>query len=334
MNKHDKTYLDTCKSLLENGFPSDDRTGTGTIKDFGLHMRFPMKHGFPLLTTKKVPIRLIELELRMFLLGITDNNFLKDQDVHIWDAFANDDGYLGEIYGAMWRRWPGKGTAHFSAAEGSWVSYERIDQIAELMKMLRENPNSRRKLVSGWNPALLPVEGVSHADNVNAGLQALPPCHTMWQVHCRNLTIPEREAIHKEKNGGRLIGSKTEEFRHQVLDRLDVPRIGVSLQLYQRSADMFLGVPFNIASYSLLLHYIAASLGMQPIDFIWNGGDCHIYNNHVEQMQTQIARLKECPASPQLWIGNPKDDLWDYTADDIELRNYFPMAAIKGAVAV
>lgn len=321
MNKHDTMYLSTCKTLLERGFPSDDRTGTGTTKDFGLNMRFSMKDGFPLLTSKKVPIRMIELELRMFLNGITDNNFLKNEDVHIWDAFATDDGYLGPIYGAMWRNWP----------DGEVGG---VDQIADLMKALRENPNSRRKLVTGWNPDLLPIEGNDHAVNVNMGRQALPPCHTMWQVHCRNLTVAEREAIHKRKNESRLYGSKTESFRHQVLDKLDIPRIGVSLQLYQRSADMFLGVPFNIASYSLLLHYIAHTLDMEPLDFIWNGGDCHIYNNHVEQMQTQIARIAEAPESPTLWLNKHRDDIWDYNDNDIELRNYFPMAAIKGAVAV
>lgn len=324
-NLHDTMYLRTCEHLLESGYPSDDRTGTGTTKLPGLHMRFPMKHGFPLLTSKKVPMRLIELEKRMFLNGWTDNNFLKDRNVHIWDAFANEDGELGPVYGAMWRRWPGQND------DGS---YREIDQIADLMNALRENPNSRRKLVTGWNPDFLPVEGRSHAENVNAGLQALPPCHTMWQVHCHNLSVRDREDVHKRRNGGALIGSTTESFRHEVLDKLDIPRMGVTLQLYQRSADMFLGVPFNIASYSLLLHYIAHTMNMEPVDFIWNGGDCHIYNNHVDQMNLQIGRQRECPKSPTLRIIGPRRELWDYTDADIELLNYYPMEAIKGAVAV
>lgn len=226
MNNHDSLYLNTCDELLQYGRPSSDRTGTGTTKAPGLNMRFFMEHGFPLLTSKFTPIRLIELELRMFLNGITDNNFLKDQNVHIWDAFTNEDGELGPVYGAVWRDWP-TGAYH----DGQEVF---VDQIAELMKGLREKPMSRRHIVTGWNPALLPIEGRSHAENVNAGLQALPPCHTMWQVHCHELTVEEREEQHKLRNGSVLMSSKTESFRHQVLDRIGVPKYGVSLQLYQR----------------------------------------------------------------------------------------------------
>ncbi|ATW58019.1 thymidylate synthase [Pseudomonas phage nickie] len=325
MNQHDSLYLQTCQGLLEYGRPSSDRTGTGTTKAPGLNMRFFMQDGFPLLTSKFTGMRLIELELRAFLNGITDNNFLSSQNVHIWDAFANEKGELGPIYGAMWRNWP--------VMCQSGESYE-VDQIAELMKGLREKPMSRRHIVTGWNPALLPVEGRSHAENVNAGLQALPPCHTMWQVHCHELTVEEREEQHKLRNGSVLLGSKTESFRHQVLDRLEVPKYGVSLQLFQRSADMFLGVPFNIASYSLLLHYIAHSLNMVPHSFIWNGGDCHIYNNHVEQMNLQISREKDAPPSPQIRFKCAPKDIWDYTADDFEIVGYEHMGKIQGDVAV
>lgn len=218
-NNHDSLYLNTCDELLRYGRPSSDRTGTGTTKAPGLNMRFFMEHGFPLLTSKFTPIRLIELELRMFLNGITDNNFLKDQNVHIWDAFTNEDGELGPVYGAVWR----------GLSPG-----QQVDQLTELMKNLREKPMSRRHIVTGWVPELLPVEGRSHAENVNAGLQALPPCHTLWQVHCHELTVEEREEQHKLSNGSVLMGSKTESFRHQVLDRIGVPKYGVSLQLYQR----------------------------------------------------------------------------------------------------
>lgn len=325
MNKHDSLYLQTCQGLLEYGRPSSDRTGTGTTKAPGLNMRFFMQDGFPLLTSKFTGMRLIELELRMFLNGITDNNFLSSQNVHIWDAFANEKGELGPIYGAMWRNWPDIGE------DGSCY---QIDQIANLMQGLKDKPMSRRHIVTGWNPTLLPVEGRSHAENVNAGLQALPPCHTMWQVHCHELTVEEREEQHKLRNGSVLLGSKTESFRHQVLDRLEVPKYGVSLQLFQRSADMFLGVPFNIASYSLLLHYIAHSLNMVPHSFIWNGGDCHIYNNHVEQMNLQISREKDAPPSPQIRFNCAPKDIWDYTADDFEIVGYEHMGKIQGDVAV
>lgn len=319
-NAHDQTYLYGCQNILLRGRPSTDRTQTGTTKLPGLSMRFNMKDGFPLLTSKFTSMKAIELELRMFLKGITDNNFLSSQGINIWTAFTNEEGYLGPIYGAMWRRWPGEhGLFH--------------DQIFNLMDGLRHNPMSRRHIVTGWNPAILPVEGVSHAENVNAGLQALPPCHTMWQVHCCELTIEERMDIMTRK-GVMIFTDGTDAGRIKVLDEKGAPKYGVSLQLYQRSADMFLGVPFNIASYSLLLHYIANTLNMVPMEFIWNGGDCHIYNNHVEQVQEQFGRINTCPVSPTIRFKNKRENLWDYTADDFEIVGYNPMPAIKGKMAV
>lgn len=325
MNHHDAQYLENCSGLLEYGRASTDRTGTGTIKAPGLNMRFFMEHGFPLLTTKSTPMRLIELELRMFLNGICDNNFLSSQNVHIWDAFANNDGDLGPIYGAMWRNWPGMND------DGS---PRVIDQIADLMKGLKEKPMSRRHIVSGWNPDLLPVEGRSHAENVDAGLQALPPCHTMWQVHCHELTVEERVDLLNKKGLVMFTDGENPERTHTVCDSNNIPRHAVSLQLYQRSADMFLGVPFNIASYSLLLHYIAHSLNMVPYSFIWNGGDCHIYKNHVEQVNLQISRGLDAPASPTIKFKCAPKDIWDYTIDDFEIVGYEHMGAIKGDVAV
>lgn len=323
-NIHDTTYLTTVKGLLEYGRPSSDRTGTGTIKAAGLSMRFHMDHGFPLLTSKSVPLRIIELELRMFLNAITNNKFLTDEGINIWTPFANAEGELGPIYGSMWREWP------VMCQSGEEFG---IDQIAELMKGLREKPMSRRHIVTGWNPALLPVEGRSHAENVNAGLQALPPCHTMWQVHCFELTAEER---HEMLPSGLILTAdfKTEAQWNVIFDAHGIPKHGVSLQLYQRSADMFLGVPFNIASYSLLLHYIAHSLNMKPMEFIWNGGDCHIYNNHIAQMNEQVDRMFDAPASPTIEITGPRRDLWDYTTHDVIVKDYRPMAAIKGAMAV
>lgn len=316
MNPHDAQYLENCSGLLEYGRPSTDRTGTGTTKAPGLNMRFFMEHGFPLLTSKFTPIRLIELELRAFLNGITDNMFLSSQNVHIWDAFTNKNNELGPVYGAVWR---GLDTA------------QPVDQLVALMENLKKNPMSRRHIVTGWVPELLPVEGRSHAENVDAGLQALPPCHTMWQVHCHELTLEERwERFPNGKN----VRVKGEEQERIVLDAHNVPRHAVSLQLYQRSADMFLGVPFNIASYSLLLHYIAHSLNMVPYSFIWNGGDCHIYNNHVEQMNLQISRGLEAPASPTIKFNCGPKDIWDYTIDDFEIVGYEHMGSIKGDVAV
>lgn len=319
MNQHDSLYLQTCSGLLEYGRPSSDRTGTGTTKAPGLNMRFFMEHGLPLFTSKFTAMRLVELELRAFLNGITDNNWLFDQNVHIWDAFTNAEGQLGPVYGAVWR--------------GTGQHTQCVDQLAELMKGLREKPMSRRHIVTGWIPELLPVEGRSHAENVDAGLQALPPCHTMWQVHCHELSLEERwERFPK----GIILSAdgKTEAQEHLICDAHNVPRYGVSLQLYQRSADMFLGVPFNVASYSLLLHYIAHSLNMVPHSFIWNGGDCHIYNNHVDQMNLQISREKDAPPSPTIKFNCAPKDIWDYTADDFEIVGYEHMGKIQGDVAV
>lgn len=333
MNLHDSTYLNLCHDVAKYGRPSDDRTGTGTRKRTGLTARFPMSAGFPLLTTKFVSMKAIELELRMFLKGITDNDFLASEGINIWTPFANEDGYLGPIYGAMWRRWPGQGEAHFSAAQGGWVHYETVDQIDELMRGLVEKPTSRRHVVSGWNPALLPIEGQSHAENVNAELQALPPCHALWQVHLSPLTIAERWA---KLPSGLLLPAvvRNEEEDHKFCDAHGIPRYVADLSLYQRSADMFLGVPFNIASYSLLLHYICHSLNFEPGDFIWMGGDCHIYNNHVDQVNEQYSRMQAAPASPQIVMKNRRFDLWDYTADDFEIVGYNHMGKIAGQMSV
>ena len=317
-NAHDQTYLYGCQNVLTRGRPSSDRTGTGTTKLPGLSMRFDMRQGFPLLTSKFTSMKIIERELRMFLNGITNNHFLTEEGINIWTPFANDEGELGQIYGAVWR--------------GESL-HQRVDQIAELMQGLRDKPMSRRHIVTGWIPGLLPVEGVSHAENVDAGLQALPPCHTMWQVHCCELTIEERMDIMTRK-GVMIFTDGTDAGRIKVLDEKGAPKYGVSLQLYQRSADMFLGVPFNIASYSLLLHYIANTLNMVPMEFIWNGGDCHVYNNHVEQIQEQFSRMNTCPASPTIRFKNKRENLWDYTADDFEIVGYNPMPAIKGKMAV
>lgn len=319
MNPHDSQYLENCAGLLEYGRPSSDRTGTGTIKAPGLTMRFFMEHGFPLLSSKFVPFKMVARELEMFLKGITNNKFLSDENIHIWDKFVGDNDELGPIYGAVWR---GRGQ------ESSFA-----DQIQELMDNLRDNPMSRRHIVTGWIPDLLPIEGATHAQNVNRGLQALPPCHTMWQVHCHELNLEER--LELMPVGVSTGNWKTPEQLSIVFDAHKVPKYGVSLQLYQRSADMFLGVPFNIASYSLLLHFIAHSLNMVPHSFIWNGGDCHIYNNHVEQMNEQISRMESAPASPTIKITGPRrEDLWDYSFADVEVTGYNPMPAIKGEMSV
>lgn len=323
MNRFDTTYLEACRDILNNGRLSTDRTGVGTKKITGIQMRFDMRRQFPLLTTKKLPAKMISDELEFFLRGETNNQWLNDRGCHIWDAFVGDDKELGPIYGAQWRAWRGEG-----------VGVE-VDQVGELIENLRKNPMSRRHIVSGWNPALLPVEGRKHAENVNAGLQALPPCHALWQVHCVELTVEERREL-CEDMGIQFGASQADDEITEVADNNGIPKHGASLQLYQRSADMFLGVPFNIASYGMLLLRICRMVNMTPMEFIWSGGDCHIYTNHFSQVREQISRLEDAPDSPTLRIRDDVfvTDLSDFTWDDFILENYNPMPHIKGEMAV
>lgn len=321
MNVHDSEYLDTCKEiLLSNRFTPNDRTKVGRHRSPGHTMRFHQLDGFPMLTSAKKSFKMVVAELEMFLKGITHNSFLVDQGVNIWTANAASSGDLGPIYGAMWRG------LHES---------QPVDQLKKLMEDLRRVPESSRHLVTGWIPDLLPTEGMSYDDNVACGKQCLPPCHALWQVHVFALDQEERHNLFAERCAGIILtaDNKTEEQWHKIYDAHDIPKYTASIQLYQRSADMFLGVPFNIASYSLLLHLICHSLNMVPWELIWNGGDCHIYSNHMEQMVEQVDRKKHAPPSPQLVIKGEPKNLWDYTADDIELVNYNPMPAIKGAMA-
>lgn len=319
MNRHDSEYLQACKGILEYGrLEPNDRTGVGRIRVPGVTMRFHMENGYPLLTSARKSFRIIDRELRMFLKGITNNSYLTQEDINIWTPHEGPGQELGPIYGAMWR-----------GAD----SAQPVDQIKALMHNLTTNPVSSRHIVTGWIPDLLPIEEQSYADNVIAGLQCLPPCHTLWQVHCFRLTHEERIAYHKDVHGQVLIGSKDEDFQGKVLDSQKVPRFGASIQLYQRSADMFLGVPFNIASYAQLLHIICHSLNMKPLELIWNGGDCHIYSNHVEQMNEQISRERDAPPSPTLHVWAPRQEPWLYEENNFELRDYNPMPHIKGSMA-
>jgi thymidylate synthase len=263
-----RQYLDLMRHVYEHGVAKDDRTGTGTRSVFGWQMRFDLAAGFPLLTTKKIHLRSIVHELLWFLQGATDVKYLRENGVSIWDEWADQDGNLGPVYGYQWRSWPTPDGQH-------------IDQISELMTRLREDPNSRRLIVSAWNVADLPK-------------MALAPCHAFFQFYVAQ---------------GKL-----------------------SCQLYQRSADIFLGVPFNIASYALLTHMIAQQSGLQVGDFIWTGGDCHLYNNHMEQTREQLARTPFEP--PQLVLRRKPESLFDYAFDDFEIQGYRSHAHIKAPVAV
>jgi thymidylate synthase len=276
-----QTYLDLLRKILDQGTRKSDRTGTGTISLFGHQMRFDLSQGFPAVTTKKLHFKSIIHELLWFLNGDTNIQYLNENGVRIWDAWATEEGELGPVYGAQWRNW--------LAPDG-----RRIDQLSQLLEDLKNHPDSRRHIISAWNPALLPDQTRSPQENAAMGLQALPPCHTMFQFHVA---------------GGRL-----------------------SCQLYQRSADVFLGVPFNIASYSLLTMMVAQVTGLEPGDFIHTFGDVHIYLNHLEQVQTQLSR--EPFPLPQMKINPARQDLFDFRYEDFELLGYQCHPLIRAPIAV
>ncbi|MGB0212069.1 thymidylate synthase [Algiphilus sp.] len=261
-------YLDLMRRALDEGTDKADRTGTGTRSVFGHQMRFDLAAGFPLLTTKKLHLKSIIYELLWFLRGDTNARFLQDNGVRIWNEWAGPDGELGPVYGAQWRSWPTPDGGH-------------IDQMAEVLRQLRETPDSRRIIVSAWNVAALPE-------------MALPPCHLLFQFYVAD---------------GRL-----------------------SCQLYQRSADIFLGVPFNIASYALLTMMVAQVSDLAPGDFVWTGGDCHLYHNHLEQARTQLDR--DPRPLPVMHLNTGVRDLFAFGYDDFRLEGYDPHPHIPAAVAV
>ena len=261
-------YHELMQRILDDGVEQEDRTGTGTLSLFGAQMRFDLADGFPLITTKKLHLRSIIVELLWFLRGDTNVRWLQDRRVSIWDEWADEAGELGPVYGKQWRDW--------EAADG-----RRIDQIAELIALIRRDPASRRQIVTAWNP------GELHA-------MALSPCHCLFQTYVAN---------------GRL-----------------------SLQLYQRSADIFLGVPFNIASYALLTHLLAQQCGLEPGEFVWTGGDCHLYANHLEQAEEQLRRIPG--PLPRLEIVRKPDAIDGYAYEDFVLHDYVAQPHIRAAVAV
>ena len=263
-----KQYLDLLNRILEEGVEKKDRTGTGTISVFGNQMRFHLEDGFPLLTTKKLHLKSIIYELLWFLKGDTNAHYLQEHGVRIWNEWADEDGNLGHIYGYQWRSWPDYQGGH-------------IDQITEVINQIKNNPDSRRMIVSAWN--------VADLNNMN-----LPPCHILFQFYVANRKL--------------------------------------SCQLYQRSADTFLGVPFNIASYSLLTMMVAQVCGLQPGDFVYTTGDTHIYLNHIEQVKLQLTR--EPRKLPRMVINPDVKNIFDFKYEDFQLEDYHPWDHIKGVVSV
>ena len=263
-----RQYHDLMKEVLAKGVQKSDRTGTGTISVFGHQMRFNLAEGFPMVTTKKLHLKSIIYELLWFLKGSTNNNWLKERGVSIWNEWAATDGELGPIYGYQWRSWPAPNGKH-------------IDQISEVVETIKKNPDSRRIIVSAWNVADIPQ-------------MALAPCHAFFQFYVAD---------------GKL-----------------------SCQLYQRSADIFLGVPFNIASYALLTHMMAQQCNLEVGDFIWTGGDCHLYSNHLEQVDLQLSR--DFFPLPKLNILRKPDSIFDYEFEDFEILGYESHPHIKAPVAI
>lgn len=273
-----KQYHDLISHILENGVQKGDRTGTGTKSVFGYQMRFDLNEGFPLVTTKKIHLKSIIYELLWFLKGDTNISYLKDHGVKIWNEWANDEGDLGPVYGHQWRNW----------------NSEDIDQIKDLIHTLKTNPNSRRMMVSAWNPSVMPDTSKSFEENVAHGKAALPPCHAFFQFYVAD---------------GKL-----------------------SCQLYQRSADVFLGVPFNIASYALFTMMVAQVCDLELGDFIHTFGDAHIYNNHFKQVDLQLSRTPR--PLPTMKLNPEVKSIFDFEFEDFTLEDYNPHPHIKGKVAI
>ncbi len=282
-----KQYHDLLKHVLENGNQKGDRTGTGTKSVFGYQMRFDLSQGFPMITTKKLHLKSIVYELLWFLKGDTNIKYLQENGVRIWNEWADEKGDLGPVYGHQWRNW----------------NNEDIDQIKEVVDTLKNNPNSRRMLVTAWNPGVLPDTSVPFSENVANGKAALPPCHAFFQFY-----VSSPDPSKGEKKGK------------------------LSCQLYQRSADIFLGVPFNIASYALFTMMMAQVCGYEPGDFIHTFGDAHIYDNHMEQVELQLSR--ELRPLPKMIINPEVKDIFNFKFEDFTLVDYNPHPHIKGAVAV
>lgn len=282
-----KQYHDLVKHVLENGNEKGDRTGTGTKSVFGYQMRFDLSEGFPMVTTKKLHLKSIVYELLWFLKGDTNIKYLTENGVRIWNEWADEHGDLGPVYGHQWRNW----------------NSDEIDQIKEVIHTLKTNPNSRRMLVSAWNPSVLPDTSKSFSENVANGKAALPPCHAFFQFY---VSAPN---LSKGEKKGKL-----------------------SCQLYQRSADIFLGVPFNIASYALFTMMMAQVCGYDAGEFIHTFGDAHIYSNHFEQLELQLSR--ELKPLPKMLLNPDVKDIFDFTFEDFTLEDYNPHPHIKGIVAI
>jgi thymidylate synthase len=331
-----KAYLSLVEDVLENGREKSDRTHTGTISMFGTQTRYSLLDSLPVVTTKRIPLKAVIHELLWMIKGDTNIKYLQDNNVNIWDEWADQNGSLGPVYGEMWRKYP----IAKPLASGNYHTWS-VDQLSNVINELKENPDSRRLVVSSWHPGLLP--DVKHSPSMNAmkGYQALPPCHTMFQLNTMVMSLKERLAIfHKTEGSEALTGSsKTYKSRSSALNELMddylVPKHYLSCQMYQRSGDLFLGVPFNVTSYSLLTCMIGKICNMQPYELVHTIGDAHIYLNHVEQVKKQLKR--EPYSEPHLIFSKGADAytrIDQFTVDDIMVQDYTHHETIKAPVAV
>jgi thymidylate synthase len=301
-----KQYLDFLSHITNTGVTKSDRTGTGTTSVFGSQMRFSLAEGFPLVTTKKVHTKSVIAELLWMLSGSTNVKDLQAMGCTIWDEWVKPDGTIGPGYGKQWRDW------YIDSDDGS-----TIDQISEAIKLLKTDPDSRRILVSAWNVADLPD-------------MALAPCHCLFQLYTEEIAWEKRLQLWADATPGEATIDLLDATA--IMDAAGIPRRRLSCQLYMRSCDTFLGLPFNIASYALLTHMMAQQCNMAVGDFIWTGGDCHIYSNHKEQVALQLSR--EPMKLPRLVIKRKPDSLFDYKVEDFEFENYVCHPAIKADVAI
>lgn len=316
-----KQYLDLALDVLATGVDKSDRTGTGTRSVFGRQMRFDLSKGFPLLTTKKLHFKSIAIELLWLISGSTNIQFMKDNGVTIWDEWATPEGELGPVYGKQWRQWSSFEPEYPDLEEG-YGHGKVVDQLAQVIERIKTNPDCRRLIVSAWNPADIPK-------------MALPPCHAFFQFWTRELTLEERR---KMATPGIVVYNPAyadldpSTMVDQDLDKWGIPRRALSCHMYQRSADTFLGVPYNIASYALLTHMVAHLTGLQVGEFIHSLGDVHFYKNHFDQINEQLKRSPR--PLPTLRIGREVKSIDDFKYEDLILEGYDPHPAIKAEVSV
>lgn len=300
-----KQYQDVLNRIINIGTRNTSRTGVDTLSIFGTQSHYDLLEGFPAITCRRLAFKGVVAELLWFISGSTNNNDLRAMGSHIWDAWATEGGQLGPIYGKQWRSWSG--------AEG-------IDQLKELIANLAERPFSRRHVLSAWNPAVLPDETKSHAENVAAGRAVLPPCHTLFQFDVVPASIMQQ--VYYLKQYGDTYGRRPKK----------IPELAISCQLYARSQDWPIGTPFNIASYALLTQLIAHQLGYIPADYVHTAGNAHVYMDQIPAVNTMLERVPK--PLPLLWLNQDRKTIFDFTPDDIRLINYDPHPPIQIPVAV